>query len=347
MADTQMTILGMSGSGKTCYLLGLYYKMVAGLKGFGLTSDDDTDVELRDRFAKLRDVTLAKEERFPAGTDNTSKYTFNLEYGFKTIMSFDWFDYPGGLLDRKNAGDMEEYEKVKEAIHNSSSLFICVDGSLLLGDDRDDKVDNIRDNCSYVINSFISDYFKTKDSIPPTSIIVTKYDICKDDTNEDDLCEIIQESFSPFFIDNEVEKIVSIIPVSLGSDIMDGDCSGKMKPINMHLPIFMGIWFAMIKRIHELDEARKSKLDASNKKIDFLKQEKTKEESRWFSSDEKIKEMAKQIQEAENSKNEQDSKTKDLLNTMANNLDSLIKELKKIELIYINGRKTSFSELIK
>ena len=118
MADTQITILGMSGSGKTCYLMGLYYKMGSGLRGYTITTDEDTDVELRDRYAKLCDVTLEKEKRFPAGTDNISKYVFDLQYGYNTVMSFDWVDYPGGLLDRKNSGNLEEYEDVKKAINN-------------------------------------------------------------------------------------------------------------------------------------------------------------------------------------------------------------------------------------
>ena len=52
MVDTQITILGMSGAGKTCYLLGLYYKMGAGMRGYTITTDEDTDVELRDRYKK-------------------------------------------------------------------------------------------------------------------------------------------------------------------------------------------------------------------------------------------------------------------------------------------------------
>ena len=251
MADTQITILGMSGSGKTCYLLGLYYKMGAGLKGYTITTDEDTDVQLRDRYAKLCDVSLEKQQRFPAGTDNISKYEFDLQYGYNTIMSFDWVDYPGGLLDRKNSGSLEDYENVKSAINNSSSLFICVDGSLLLGDDIDEKIDNVRDKCSNVINTFFTEYFKSNNSLPPTAIIVTKYDICKDDTDEEELSEIIEEAFSPFFVKNNTEKVVTIIPVSIGTNIMDDDCSGKMKPLNIHLPIFMGIWFALSKKIQE------------------------------------------------------------------------------------------------
>lgn len=90
--------------------------------------------------------------------------------------------------------------------------------------------------------------FKSNRALPPTAIVVTKYDICKDDTDEEELCEIIEESFSPFFTKDENQKIVTIIPVSIGTNIMDDDCSGKMKPLNIHLPIFMGIWFALSKK---------------------------------------------------------------------------------------------------
>ena len=259
MADTKITILGMSGSGKTCFLLGLYYLMGAGRGGYTLHADDDTDVRLRDQYAKLCDRTLPKEQRFPAGTDNVTRYSFDLQYGFKTILSFDWVDYPGGLLDRKYEGDLESYEEVKRTIVESSSLFICVDGSLLAGDDMDEKIDNIRDNCSSVINTFFSEYFQTNQALPPTAILVTKFDECEADNSNEDLCEIIQEAFSALFVDDENRKVVSIIPVSIGMNIMDDDYTGKMKPKNLQLPIFMGIWFALSKQIQEYEfHAKKS-----------------------------------------------------------------------------------------
>ena len=70
MADTQITILGMTGSGKTCYLLGLYYKMASGMKGYTITTDEDTDLDLRKRYSKMCDQTLG-EARFPVGTDTS------------------------------------------------------------------------------------------------------------------------------------------------------------------------------------------------------------------------------------------------------------------------------------
>lgn len=348
MADTQITILGMSGSGKTCYLLGLYYKMGAGLKGYTITTDEDTDVQLRDRYAKLCDVSLEKQQRFPAGTDNISKYEFDLQYGYNTIMSFDWVDYPGGLLDRKNSGSLEDYENVKSAINNSSSLFICVDGSLLLGDDIDEKIDNVRDKCSNVINTFFTEYFKSNNSLPPTAIIVTKYDICKDDTDEEELSEIIEEAFSPFFVKNNTEKVVTIIPVSIGTNIMDDDCSGKMKPLNIHLPIFMGIWFALSKKIQEHVKIMQEQEKANDGKISDLRDQKAREENKWFfKSQSEIQRLARKIQEAENENKKQTEKLNYMLNVMADNSDKLIKELEKIPYVFSNGERSSFAELIQ
>lgn len=348
MAETQITILGMSGAGKTCYLLGLYYKMGSGFRGYTITTDEDTDVQLRDRYKKLCDITLDKEKRFPAGTDNVSKYVFNLQCGYNTIMSFDWVDYPGGLLDRKNSGNLEEYEGIKKAINNSSSLFICVDGSLLLGDDVDEKIDNVRDNCSNVINTFFTEYFRSNNELPPTAIIVTKYDICKDDTDEEELCEIIEEAFSPLFVKNDNKKIVTIIPVSIGTNIMDNDCSGKMKPLNIHLPIFMGIWFSLSKKIQNHINNIQIQENANNSEISALKYQKVMEENKWiFTRIDEVKKLANKIQETENNGIKQTQEMKKILKAMEDNSDKLIKELEKIPYVYVNGERGSFSDIVK
>lgn len=349
MADTQITILGMSGSGKTCYLLGLYYKMGAGLKGYTITTDEDTDVQLRDRYSKLCDITLDKEKRFPAGTDNISRYEFDLQYGYNTVMSFDWVDYPGGLLDRKNSGNFEEYEFFKTQLNNSSSLFICIDGSLLIGDDVDEKIDNVRDNCSNVINTFFTEYNKSNNTIPPTAIIVTKYDMCKDDTNENELCEIIEEAFSPFFVKDDKEKIVTIIPVSIGTNIMSDNYSGKMKPLNIHLPIFMGIWFSLTKKIqNHISHIEKEKQDNDIILSKLIDQKAKEEHGFWlFKDKDKILKLAREIQHQKNRMETQNQQMNNILNIMDNNSNKLIKELEKLPYVYINGEKSSFSNIIK
>lgn len=347
MADTKFTILGMSGAGKTCYLLGLYYKMGSGMRGYTITTDEDTDVQLRDRYAKLCDSSLGAE-RFPAGTDNISKYTFDLQYGYNTIMSFDWVDYPGGALDRKNEGNLEEYEDIKKSINESSCLFICVDGSLLVGDDIDEKIDNVKDKCSAVINTFFSDYKKSNNRIPPTAIIITKYDLCKDDTDEDELCEIIEEAFSAFFVkDDDIKRIVTIIPVSVGNNIMDNDCGGKLKPINIHLPIFMGIWFALSDKIERYANEIASTASKNNETVNHLINKKAREENRLFKKKDEITRLAEAIKKAQQNSENQKNRMNTILNIMASNNDKLLKELDNIPYIYVNSEKmNSFSETL-
>ena len=346
MADTQITILGMSGAGKTCYLLGLYYKMGSGMKGFTITTDEDTDVQLRDRYAKMCDPSLGKE-RFPVGTDNISKYTFNLECGYKPIMSFDWVDYPGGILDRKKEGNLEEFEDLKESINSSSSLFICVDGALLVGDDIEEKIERVKDECSAVINTFFSEFFASNNQLPPTAIVVTKYDLCRQDTNEEELCEIIEEAFSPFFVKDGNKRIVTIIPVSIGINIMDNDCSGRLKPMNINLPIFMGIWFALIKKIQDFAEEIKSEKDQMSKKVTELRYMKAKEENKLFKNKKDIEWLEYFIKNTECSNAKKHQEMEELLNAMKNNSKKLTDELESIPYVYVNGERCSFSQIIE
>ncbi len=348
MKKTKFTILGMSGSGKTCYLLGMYYKMGAGMRGFTMTTDEDEDVKLRDRYRKLSDNTIGKE-RFPVGTDNISKYLFDLQYGYKTVMPFDWVDYPGGVLDRKNEGNLEEYEAVKTSIMESSCLFICIDGSLLVGDDTEEKIDKVKDNCSAVINTFFTDYQKNNNTLPPTAIIVTKYDVCKDDTDEDELCKIVEEAFSPFFTkDKENQKIVTIIPTSIGVNIEESDYSGKLKPLNIHLPIFMGIWFAISKQMQEYNNFLKEENLQYDNNIASLKMQRNKQLKKWIFVDiTELNKISEQMEEVENSNKNLNQEMEGLIKAYTENSGKIIKELEKIPFVYVDGEKIdSFTSII-
>ena len=266
-SDTQFTILGMSGAGKTCYLLALYYLLSAGLDGFTLDAAFDSDRSLLARQCEmLKNSGLSADERFPVGTDQISKYAFSLNYGFKKIMTFDWLDYPGGLLDPKNSGTGDEYEQLMTAINKSSCLFICVDGSLLSGDDEAEKIHNVREKCSSVFNRFISSYLANNNVLPPTVFIITKYDECKAEFIAVD--RIIRQAFSPFFIDDQSdsgEKYATVIPVTLGQNIMDNNGHGKFEPEAVELPIYLGLLFAISKMKHQAEQD----LDSHNELIKY------------------------------------------------------------------------------
>ena len=264
----KFTALGLSGSGKTCFMAGMYYKMAGGLEGYTLKADDDDAVKLETYYRQMTN-TNAGMDRFPGGTNQSTEYGFELQYGYKTIERFKWVDYAGGTLKSKNTGDAEEYSKLKEDISDSEVLYIFVDGGLFqdeeVADASGDKekteilADIVKDECSNEINHFISEYTNERNNLPPIMIVVTKYDLVGKAlgkaTNEETLKilnDVIKKAFNPLFpnpaaysSDEGYTRMVGVIPVSLGYKISEDDYKGKLRPINMHLPAYIGIWFML------------------------------------------------------------------------------------------------------
>lgn len=264
----QFTALGLSGSGKTCFMAGMYYKMTGGVSGYTLKADDDDAVNLT---AYYEQMTNAKSgaDRFPGGTNQSTDYSFELQYGYKTLEKFRWVDYAGGTLKSKNTGDAEEYSKLKNDIAKSEMLYIFVDGGLFQDDELEyassdsEKIETLTDivmeSCSRQINHFLSEYTSERKKLPPIAIVVTKYDLAvkalgKADNNEnlDMLYKVIQRAFNPLFPDPSMyngndghTSMVGIIPVSLGFKISEENYTGKLRPINMHMPAYVGIWFML------------------------------------------------------------------------------------------------------
>ena len=78
MEKTKFTILGETGSGKTCYLLGMYYKMKQGRGGYSIIAPKyDDDTELSVRYKQLSDTSMG-EDRFPNRTNQSSTYSFEV-----------------------------------------------------------------------------------------------------------------------------------------------------------------------------------------------------------------------------------------------------------------------------
>lgn len=341
-SDTQFTILGMSGAGKTCYLLALYYLLSAGLDGFTLNATFDSDRSLLARQCEmLKNSSLSPDERFPVGTDQISKYAFSLNYGFKKIMTFDWFDYPGGLLDPKNSGTSDEYDQLMTAINKSSCLFICVDGSLLSGDDEAEKIHNVREKCSSVFNRFISNYLASNNVLPPTVFIITKYDECMTELIE--LERIIRQAFSPFFIDDQSdsgEKYATVIPVTLGQNIMDNDGHGKFEPEAVELPIYLGLLFAISKMKHQAEQD----LDFHNELIKHNVNVLNKNNGKIFKNNQDVKLAKFRIYHL----NDMNEESKKILETVSKANKVLIAELgKKLKNeFYVNGEQITFTQLV-
>jgi len=340
MADTRFTALGMSGSGKTCYVLGMYYEMCVGVRGFTLITTNQTATKLENWMDILDDKT--GQGRFPAGTTPTevSDYSFKLSYQNQGIMSFDWADYGGGTLrDREN--NPEVFAKLGKSIEESTALYIFIDGELLCGDDKETKIKNVKRKCARTINSYINSFAEAHDEIlPPIVFVVTKADLCGQYLRNGEMKDILKEAFSSVFGKDITTYVVA---VSLGKDIADDDYSGEVEPINIHIPFFIGIFHEFLNYCYYLknaiqrDEAENRDLiSRSNNTIAY-------ENSRWFFTDnDRIDRCRQQIQEA----NESIENNRELLKKYRRLLGAVATELTRVSsnfVVFEDGKEVTFS----
>ncbi len=236
--NVRFTALGMSGSGKTCYVLGMYYHMITGYKGFSLKADGDSVSRLEDWMDNL-DVAQSGNDRFPAGTalHEVSDYQFKLKYALKDIMTFNWMDYGGGTLKARE-NNPEVYNALNQSIEMSTALYIFLDGELLCSDDVDHSIRKLRSSVR-TMNAYLQEFADNhQKEMPPIVFVITKGDLCSEYLSNDVILRIMHSCFDMLM--KEVRCYVTV--VSLGQDIAEDDYTGDVDPINMHLPFFIGIY---------------------------------------------------------------------------------------------------------
>lgn len=252
---TKFTALGLSGSGKTCYVLGLYAQMSIGVNQFNITTENDIARDLEDRMDILGDKTKGKD-RFPYGTTSNDcrDYRFKLHYQNAPIISVSWMDYAGGLLHDKGEKS-EGYEKLSKSIEESTALYIFIDGEKLCHQTLEDKKYEIKWHCSSKINPFITQFANTHDVLPPIIFVITKMDLWQQHFINDDneLLQVISECFGSVFGDKT--ENVYITSTTLGDYIADNNYQGKAEP-DMHIPFFIGLYHEYSKRVQILKKSQ-------------------------------------------------------------------------------------------
>ena len=240
LENTKITMLGTTGAGKTSYLLGMYAVMQTGVQGFTLAAKDmDLDLELTERWEKL--ISLEGEDRWPIPNAAAMEhYSFDFSYGFRPLMSFEWLDYRGlALSDRSTEQDVVD---LAQYLRESQCLFLCISGEHLVGEITPATVRELK---SDRMNQFIQQYVSTqKHPHPqnpfPVTIVITKYDLCHH-RERDEIIADVKKLFQALFTPNS-GWLVMICPVSLGRELRDDLGSGKIIPVNAHLPIVFAVY---------------------------------------------------------------------------------------------------------
>jgi hypothetical protein len=239
MEDTiRITMLGDTGSGKTCYMLGMYAVMREGVGGFTFTTRDedpdvDMDLELSERWERL--VNETGPARWPMPNDNTTiTYEFDFNYGLSSLVGFDWIDYRGQAL--KESPSETEVQELKAHLHDSSTVLLCVSGEHLASG-------SIRQLQSAAATARMLKLLKGARSSqrqpPAVGIVITKFDRCRH-LGEEEVIDTVLQLFNALFTDTG--WLVMICPVSLGNALAQDTEHGAIEPQNVHLPASFAVY---------------------------------------------------------------------------------------------------------
>ena len=115
------------------------------------------------------------------------------------------------------------------------------------------------------------------------------------DTDDAEVRKILAEAFSPLFVSRET--LIGVIPVTLDENIQDDNYCGELEPVNVHLPIFMGIYFALKEQI----AAYNLRIQSNRNSISNWEYIKRDEQDSFFiwRDDDKIRRLANRISDTE------------------------------------------------
>ncbi len=289
-ARTRFTAIGTRNSGKTCYVVGMYYQLITGYKGFSLKSGGDT-VSRLEKWMETMDDEVG-QKRFPAATVLTeiTDYEFKLKYALKDVMTFNWIDYGGGTLSDREENP-QAYHSLMDSISQSATLYIFINGEWLYQTEKGKILETKEERIKYVkrnarvLNDYLMEFAENHQfNMPPFVFVITKSDIWLPYLEEDEIYDIMKECFSSVMVEGCRAYVVG---VSLGNDISDDDYSGEVDPVDMHIPFFIGIYhqflnFCMYLKSEINDETQRNLqlIHDNNNYIDNRQQEIGRENSK-------------------------------------------------------------------
>lgn len=260
----KISMFGISGSGKTCYLYAMAQVLQHGAKegAFRLSiiaNDLEQQTLLNEGY-----LQMAADGMWPEGSIQTAEFDLcvRVQTGdiFRDIIpSLKLLDYKGGVWTTMSPDAVKDRKELMNAFSESSSVLFLVDGNTLLQamDDSDlhpshrgvvsinQKV-MARQQISFVENLFMA-YKQNSSSIPPVMIVVTKSDVFAD-TDEFNRGKVLIKDYLPSIFAKGSGIDVGLTAVSLGTNLSHGDgnkIEGHLSlstQYNIHIPIVYALY---------------------------------------------------------------------------------------------------------
>ena len=257
-------LLGLSGSGKTCYLYTATHVLArgVGVNGHKISATASN----RQQAIRLNNgIEMMANGKWPKTSMNTMTYPFDLKIDGKFVFPFTIYDYRGGMLNGLSDQDQDETEEMFDNFEESSCIVILVDGDTILQAlDPECITSDHRPNISFAsqlkarnelgyIELLVKECNERMSRNVPILLAITKSDIFYPEELEAGKRLLTELLPSVFSLRNDM--IVGITAVTLGENLRNvgGNLSGTLclnTDGHVHLPIL----FALFQEIEEIGE---------------------------------------------------------------------------------------------
>ncbi len=234
----KLTMIGPSGTGKSCYLYATYFRMLEGIGGFNFNCKDyNQGLDLQDAWDMMLDDGV-----WPAGTAESTAFDFTCFYRGSSIGDFEWLDYRGGLLKQREEKD-NDVAQFLQHVQNSDAILVCLPADLVLSSRSGENKKQCAQWRSMAtrLQALVG---KATDGNPNAALIflITKSDWCKSADDGKYCVKTVKECFKKYFYGTP--EHVMIAATRLGKfegefdDFQQGaEIVGDVDPHNIHLPI--------------------------------------------------------------------------------------------------------------
>ena len=251
----KICFLGLSHSGKTCYLYSVCHLLSRGVSVNNHMLSVNSTRHLQ-TLQLQRGIEMMAEGEWPQGSTATLTYVFDFKIDGRSVENFTIYDYRGGILTGTTDSEMNDFNDLLDTFNQSDCIVIFVDGETLLQSlDSRDLSPIHQNNVSQLsrlkahnkINYIESLLYECKGRMStdvPVLLAITKSDLF----SEDELIsatELLKRLLpSVFATDND--RIVGISAVSLGKNLqdIDGRLTGYLylnTEGNIHIPLLFAL----------------------------------------------------------------------------------------------------------
>ena len=259
----KLSMLGVSRSGKTCYVSAMSQVLQACKLGNGcqmsLKANDITQqLELNNNF-----MMMVTEHEWPQGTDVTTSYDFRIHFqcadASLQLPSLTMDDYRGGMLTGMGPEDAEDRSDFINSLSDTAVIIFLIDGTTILNamDELDKDASHrgtteaseklVAINEISIMENILYQRIKHKENIPPVLIVVTKSDVfaTKEELNNGmDLVKTLL--FTLFSYGNKLFVGLTSVSLGLGLDKDDNNRIIGQLDIstqnNIHLPMLFAFY---------------------------------------------------------------------------------------------------------